>query len=109
MSRPVPEEYLPDYMRPRRPFRDAITSTIEEPAPAPADLRDVIRQGLGADIAEATAQAILEMIKAGGPASVIANDSVPKGTIVITCHPDVYAHVRRQAPLAQSRFSEERS
>ncbi len=109
MSRPIPEEYLPEYLRPRRPFRDAITATVTDPPLATGDLRDVIRHALGTDIAEATAQAILEMIRAGGPASVIANDFVPKGTIVITCHPDVYAHVRRQAPLAAARSGEERN
>jgi len=95
MSRVIPEEYLPDYMRRRSPSSEAITPTV---APEPArtsDLRDVVRQALGTDISEATAKAILDMIKAGGPASVIANDFVPQGTIVITCHSDVYAHVRR--------------
>jgi hypothetical protein len=95
VSRTIPQEYLPDYMRSRSPFRDAVTSTVApEPAKAP-DLRDVVRQALGADIAEATANAVLEMIAAGGAASIMPNDFVPKGTIVITCHPDVYAHLRR--------------
>jgi len=108
MSQVIPEEYLPDYMRSRRPFREAITNTIAEPPAAPPDMRDVIRQALGTDIAEATAIAILEMIKAGGPASVLASHAVPKGMIMLTCHPEVYAHVRRLADsAAAARASEE--
>jgi hypothetical protein len=87
---------MPDYLRRRRsPVVDAVTSTVQaEPAKAP-DLRDVVRLALGADISEATARAILDMIKAGGPASIMATHAVPKGTILIQCHPDVYGHVRR--------------
>ena len=86
------------YERPRNRISESVTSTVTELTPSPApDLRDIIRQAEGADISEATAHAILAMIKAGGPASIMPHEFVPKATIVIRCHPDVYAHVRRLA------------
>lgn len=74
----------------------AVTATLPHITPPPLALSDIERLKMSRDdISEATAHAILAMIKAAGPASVMPHEFVPKATIVITCHPDVYAHVRR--------------
>lgn len=74
----------------------AVTSTLAHIAPAPLALSDIERLKMSRDdMSEATAHAILAMIKAAGAASVMPHEFVPKATIVIQCHPDVYAHVRR--------------
>jgi hypothetical protein len=71
----------------------AITTTVASSAPAPLDpakLAELLDR-----TSEATAMAIMAMIKVAGPATVISNEYVPPTKIVITCHPDVYREITR--------------